>query len=229
MGGPTAPILSRQNLPVLENLSAQEKRQGTLKGGYTLVKETTKLENIIIGVGSELSMAVEAAKELGPGTRVVSMPCVELYEAQSAEYKEEVLPKAMKAQTTAVEAGVTSAWYKFADKVLGVDTFGLSAPGDQVYEKRRGPRRKSRQRLPRQRVLQRRSKLRKWWPRPRRMLMRRTPRQLLPRRRRLLRRKPRRRLLRAKRRRRRSQRRRRRKRRRRRRRPRPRRRRRKQH
>ena len=134
--GPTALILSRQNLPVLENLSAQEKRQGTLKGGYTLVKETTKLENIIIGVGSELSMAVEAAKELGPGTRVVSMPCVELYEAQSAEYKEEVLPKAMKAQTTAVEAGVTSAWYKFADKVLGVDTFGLSAPGDQVYEEK---------------------------------------------------------------------------------------------
>ena len=52
--GPTALILSRQNLPVLENLSAQEKRQGTLKGGYTLVKETAKLENIIIGVGSEL-------------------------------------------------------------------------------------------------------------------------------------------------------------------------------
>ena len=81
-------------------------------------------------------MAVEAAKELGSGYRVVSMPCVEVFEKQSAEYKEEVLPKAMKAKTTAVEAGVTAAWYKFADKVLGVDYFGLSAPGPEVFEEK---------------------------------------------------------------------------------------------
>eukprot|EP00965_Chrysotila_dentata_P049587 1643839-Pleurochrysis_carterae.AAC.1 len=62
------------------------------------------------------------------------MPCVEAFERQSAEYKESVLPKAMKSKTTAVEAGVTALWYKFADKVMGVDSFGLSAPGDQVYE-----------------------------------------------------------------------------------------------
>ena len=61
---------------------------------------------------------------------------VEAFERQSAEYKEEVLPKAMKASTTAVEAGVTAAWYKYADKVLGVDDFGLSAPGDQVFEEK---------------------------------------------------------------------------------------------
>jgi len=131
--GPTALILSRQNLPVLEALSAQEKRAGTLKGAYTLVKETAELENIIIGVGSELSMAVEAAKELGAGTRVVSMPCVELFEEQSAEYKEEILPAAMKSKTTAVEAGVSAIWYKYADKVQGVDSFGLSAPADMVF------------------------------------------------------------------------------------------------
>merc|ERR1711908_4296 len=131
--GPTALILSRQNLPVLEALSAQEKRAGTLKGAYTLVKETAELENIIIGVGSELSMAVEAAKELGAGTRVVSMPCVELFEEQSAEYKEEILPAAMKSKTTAVEAGVSAIWYKYADKVQGVDSFGLSAPADLVF------------------------------------------------------------------------------------------------
>ncbi len=53
---------------------------------------------------------------------------------QSAEYKESVLPAAMKSKTTAAEAGVTAPWYKYADKVLGVDTFGLSAPGDQVFE-----------------------------------------------------------------------------------------------
>jgi transketolase len=62
------------------------------------------------------------------------MPCVEAFERQSAEYREEVLPKAMKPQTTACEAGVTAAWYKYADKVLGVDDFGESAPGDQVFE-----------------------------------------------------------------------------------------------
>jgi len=132
--GPTALILSRQDLPLIETMSAQEKRAGAMKGGYTIVKETGKLERIIIGAGSELSLAVDAAKELGAGTRVVSMPCVEVFEKQSAEYKESVLPAAMKSKTTAAEAGVTAPWYKYADKVLGVDTFGLSAPGDQVFE-----------------------------------------------------------------------------------------------
>ena len=84
--------------------------------------------------GSELHIAAEAAKELGPGTRVVSMPCVEAFERQDAAYQAEVLPN--KAITLAVEAGVTSAWYKYADKVLGVDSFGLSAPGDQVFEEK---------------------------------------------------------------------------------------------
>merc|ERR1719217_244853 len=133
--GPTALILSRQNLPVVD-VPAATKHEGTLKGGYTLIKETGDLERIIVAAGSEVSLAVDAAKELGPGTRVVSMPCVEAFERQSAEYKEEVLPKAMKSATTACEAGVTSGWYKFADKVLGVDDFGLSAPGDQVYEEK---------------------------------------------------------------------------------------------
>ena len=64
------------------------------------------------------------------------MPCVEAFERQSAEYRESVLPKACKPATLAVEAGVTSAWYKYADKVLGVDYFGLSAPGDQVFEEK---------------------------------------------------------------------------------------------
>merc|ERR1712157_521618 len=107
--GPTALILSRQNLPVLDSMSAADKRAGTKMGGYTLVKETAELE---------------------------SMPCMELFERQSAEYIESVLPAGMKSKTTACEAGVTLPWYKFADKVLGVDSFGLSAPGDQVYEEK---------------------------------------------------------------------------------------------
>merc|ERR1719460_2018443 len=128
--GPTALILSRQNLPVLD-MDAAAKREGTLKGAYVLVKESAPLTHVLLAAGSEVEIAVEAAKTLGAGCRVVSMPCVEAFERQSAEYKAEVLPN--KAVTTACEAGVTSGWYKYADKVLGVDDFGLSAPGDQVY------------------------------------------------------------------------------------------------
>ena len=130
--GPIALILSRQDLPVVDE-PADMKRQGTLKGGYVLKKEKGSLEKVIVAAGSEVSIAVEAAAKMGDGVRVVSMPCVEAFERQSAEYQEEVLPKALKASTVAVEAGVTSAWYKYADKVLGVDAFGLSAPGDEVF------------------------------------------------------------------------------------------------
>merc|ERR1719453_2590714 len=132
MTGPTAFILSRQDLPVLDCLSAAEKRAGTLKGAYTIVKETAELTNIILAAGSELHVAVEAAKEIGAGCRVVSMPCMELFEEQDAAYKAEVLPN--KAITTAFEAGATGLWYKYADKVLGVDSFGESAPAPQVFE-----------------------------------------------------------------------------------------------
>jgi len=62
------------------------------------------------------------------------MPCLEAFERQSAEYMEEVLPAAMKSKTTAIEAGVTSIWYKYADKVVGVDSFGESAPAGFIFE-----------------------------------------------------------------------------------------------
>ena len=133
--GPTALILSRQDLLTID-VDPAVKRAGTLKGGYTLIKEKGDLKGIIIAAGSEVEMAVEAAAELGDGYRVVSMPCVEAFERQDAKYQEEVLPKAMKSKTTAVEAGVTAAWYKYADKVMGVDYFGLSAPGPEVFEAR---------------------------------------------------------------------------------------------
>merc|ERR1719326_2645736 len=129
--GPTALILSRQDLPVLEGEPAA-KRAGALKGGYILQKETAELTHILLATGSEVSIAVEAAKELGPGCRVVSMPCVEAFERQDPAYIAEVLPD--RSITTACEAGTTSAWYKYASKVLGVDYFGESAPGDQVFE-----------------------------------------------------------------------------------------------
>jgi transketolase len=131
-GGPTAYILSRQDLPVLTEMSAADKRAGTMKGAYTIVKETAELTNVILAAGSELHVAVEAAKEIGAGCRVVSMPCMELFEEQDAAYKAEVLPN--KAITTAFEAGATGLWYKYADKVLGVDSFGESAPAPQIFE-----------------------------------------------------------------------------------------------
>ena len=129
--GPTALILSRQNLPTLDMASAGEKRSGAAKGAYILQKETGPLTHILLAAGSEVSMAVEAAKELGSGCRIVSIPCVEAFERQDAAYQAEILPN--RDITTAAEAGVTSAWYKYASKVLGVDSFGLSAPGDQVF------------------------------------------------------------------------------------------------
>jgi len=131
--GPTALILSRQDLPVLD-MDPVAKRAGAMKGGYILVKETAELTHILLAAGSEVHLAEAAAKELGAGCRVVSMPCVEAFERQSAEYQAEVLPN--RDITTACEAGTTAAWYKYAAKVLGVDDFGLSAPGNQVFEEK---------------------------------------------------------------------------------------------
>merc|ERR1711988_427389 len=129
--GPTALILSRQDLPIRPG-GAQDKRAGTLMGAYTVVEETETLTHIILVAGSEVSLAVDAAKEVGGGCRVVSMPCMELFEEQDDAYKAKVLPN--KAITTAVEAGVSSVWYKYADKVVGVDSFGESAPAKFVFE-----------------------------------------------------------------------------------------------
>merc|ERR1712113_1195527 len=107
-----------------------ERRAGALKGAYIAKKETEDLDMIILATGSEVQHALEAAKDL-PGARVVSMPCMELYERQSDEYKESVLPSAC-TKRIAMEAGISGLWYKYASKVVGVDRFGFSAPGDTV-------------------------------------------------------------------------------------------------
>ncbi len=130
--GPTALILSRQKLPSIE-LSAKERREGTVKGGYIAKKETATLETIIMATGSEVQHAIAAAAELGAGVRVVSMPCLERFDRQSCEYKESVLPAAC-TKRVAIEAGVSGLWYKYASTVLGIDRFGISAPGDLVMK-----------------------------------------------------------------------------------------------
>jgi transketolase len=130
--GPTALILSRQNLAQNTAMPAAERRAGAMKGAYIAKKETGDLDLIIIATGSEVQHALEAAADL-PGARVVSMPCVELYERQSDDYKESILPSTV-TKRIAIEAAVTSAWYKYASKVVGVDRFGFSAPGDIVMK-----------------------------------------------------------------------------------------------
>lgn len=134
--GPSVLIFTRQAIPLMNHLSAEERRDGVLRGGYIALKETEPLTTILIGTGSELQHCIEAAKQLGGGVRVVSMPCLERFERQSSEYKESVLPKVC-TKRVAIEAGVSDLWWKYVGsegKVLGIDRFGISAPGDIVME-----------------------------------------------------------------------------------------------
>ncbi len=132
--GPTLLMLTRQKIPTLNQVDIKTRREGVAMGGYVCVRETGPLEVILIGTGSELQHAIDAAKEIGPGARVVSMPCMERFDRQSDAYREEVLPAACD-KRVAIEAGVTGLWYKYvgaAGKVIGIERFGISAPGDTV-------------------------------------------------------------------------------------------------
>lgn len=134
--GPTLLALTRQAVPMLNDIPVEQRRQGVLRGGYIAVKETAPLTHILLAAGSELQLAVAAAKELGAGVRVVSLPSFSRFDRQSAEYRESVLPSACRARV-AVEAGVTGLWTKYTGldgKVVGIDRFGLSAPAPQVYQ-----------------------------------------------------------------------------------------------
>ena len=134
--GPTSLILSRQGTPTLSDIPVDDRREGTLKGGYIAHRETGDLDVILLGTGTELAVALAAAKELGDGVRVVSMPSFELFDAQDADYKEAVLPSDCR-QRIAIEAGVSGLWSKYVGLdgfVVGVDRFGLSAPGKSVMK-----------------------------------------------------------------------------------------------
>ena len=132
--GPTALLLTRQNIPMLNDASVEKRREGTLRGGYVLRQETGDLKLILIATGSEVQHAVAAADQLGEGVRVVSMPCLERFDRQDADYREQILPAACTSRV-AIEAGVTGLWWKYVGtegRVVGIDSFGLSAPGDTV-------------------------------------------------------------------------------------------------
>jgi transketolase len=138
--GPVALLLSRQGIPVLDReelASAQELE----RGGYVLWDSFAdgEPETILIATGAEVAPTLEAARALareGTDVRVVSMPCVELFEAQSGEYREQVLPRDVSARL-AVEPGASLSWWKWVGsegEVLGLDRFGASAPGAKVLE-----------------------------------------------------------------------------------------------
>lgn len=132
---PTALVLSRQNLPQLDGSSPE-----ALKGGYILEdSEKDVPDAIIIATGSEVSLAVEAKKELiadGIDVRVVSMPCMDIFNEQSSEYQEQILPKAVRARV-GVEALSEFGWGKYLGldgEFIGMNSFGASAPGGQLFE-----------------------------------------------------------------------------------------------
>ena len=130
---PSCICLSRQSLPQLENSSVE----GVFKGGY-IVEESNllnkNLDLILIATGSEVSLCIDVVNEIKNklNVRVVSMPCVELFNSQNSEYKNDILPDNV--LKISVEAGVTDLWYKYADKCIGIDTYGASGKGIEVMD-----------------------------------------------------------------------------------------------
>jgi transketolase len=140
--GPVALSLTRQKLPTLAG-TAEKAREGLRRGGYVLREASGgagSIKTILIGTGSELQLAFGAAEALekdGTPTRVVSLPCWELFERQEAAYRESVLPRAVRARV-AVEAGVSLGWDRWVGDegaIVGLDHFGASAPAGTIFEK----------------------------------------------------------------------------------------------
>lgn len=128
---PSVIALTRQNTVVLNEISYED----FVKGAY-IVKDFAELDGILIATGSELELAIKTSEYLetvGKKVRVVSMPSQELFLKQSKEYQEEVLPKAV-TNRVAIELGATGLWYRFASKVKGIDTFGVSAPAEDALK-----------------------------------------------------------------------------------------------
>ncbi|WP_419419908.1 transketolase [Legionella sp. D16C41] len=134
--GPSALLLSRQNLPALVHQDKAFESIG--RGGYTIVECDGTPEVILLATGSELHLAVTAAKQLneqGKQIRVVSMPCAEQFIAQDKAYQESILPKSVR-KRIAIEAAATNYWYRFVGldgTVIGLDRFGVSAPAEAAY------------------------------------------------------------------------------------------------
>ncbi len=128
---PSLLALSRQGLPLMR-ISAEINQSA--KGGYIISPAKKERQATIIATGSEVHIAVAAQKKLeqeGINVAVVSMPCTELFEEQSLNYQLEVLGNK---PVISIEAGSTFGWNRYAQKTIGIDTFGASAPADKLYE-----------------------------------------------------------------------------------------------
>ncbi len=133
--GPTAIVLGRQAVPVLEG-TAERSLDGLPRGAYVLVDEGDGAPDLVlVGTGSEVSVCVAAREELvadGVSVRVVSFPSWDLFAAQPRDYRDSVFPPGV--PRLAVEAGVTLGWERYADAAVGIDRFGASAPGPIVLD-----------------------------------------------------------------------------------------------
>ena len=133
--GPSALALTRQNLPALRSDADQNR---SAKGAYRLVSATAAKQVVLLATGSEVQLAVEAAKSLeadGIGADVVSMPCWELFEAQDETYQGSLIPHDLLA--VSIEAGTTFGWHKWTGRDglnIGIDRFGLSAPAEELFK-----------------------------------------------------------------------------------------------
>ncbi|WP_314406618.1 transketolase [uncultured Gemella sp.] len=132
---PTSIVLTRQNLPILENSSFEK----VARGAYVVYETAADFDTILIATGSEVALAIDVARKLekdGSKVRVVSMPSVELFEEQSKEYKEELLPLNIRRRVS-LEMGNSALWYKYVGLdglAIGIDKFGASAPANKVIE-----------------------------------------------------------------------------------------------
>lgn len=135
--GPSSLIFTRQNL--VQQARTAEQLAAIKRGGYVLLDSAATPELIIIATGSEVELAMQAAKTLqaeGKAVRVVSMPSTDVFEQQDASYREAVLPASV-SKRIAVEAGIMDTWYKYVGlngAVIGMQTFGESAPAEQLFE-----------------------------------------------------------------------------------------------
>ena len=131
--GPSCLVFSRQNLPHQVRDAAQV--AAIARGGYVLKDSVGAPEVIFIATGSEVGIAMQAAAEIGPGARVVSMPCAEVFARQDAAYRESVLPDACR-RRVAIEAGIRDYWHTFTGldgAVIGMQGYGASAPAEKLY------------------------------------------------------------------------------------------------
>ena len=131
--GPSCLVFSRQNLTHQPRAAAQV--AAIARGGYVLKDSVGTPEIILIATGSEVGLATQAAEQLGDGVRVVSMPSTDVFDRQDAAYRESVLPTAVR-KRVAIEAGVTPFWRAYVGldgAVIGIDSFGASAPADKLY------------------------------------------------------------------------------------------------